>query len=145
MKEMTMAHKHSLLAACSAVLLAAAPAFAQTNTPPASTGAGNTPHTPTKNAPAPAAGMDMKSSKAQMPEHPMHKSAMAHHHMMDSAKNAGAQDAAVDHLNDQSYQAAQAGHSFDVSGGSTGMSGGSMSNGSGMPAAGPSGTGSSKM
>jgi hypothetical protein len=95
LKEMTMANPRLLRAVCTIALLAAAPAFAQTNTP-----ASGTPDTNNAAAPAPTAG------------HTMHHSGMTHHRMHAATKAPTSQDAAVDRLNEQSFQAAQQGQSF---------------------------------
>jgi hypothetical protein len=52
---------------------------------------------------------------------PTHKMAMASHHMMRSSRTDSSQDSAVDHLNDQSYQAAEKGMSFTAPGAGTKM------------------------
>jgi hypothetical protein len=105
-----MANARLLQAVCTVAMLAAAPAIAQTDTAPASTGAG---------------------SSGTMSTH-SHRSAMAGHSTkMMHGKSDSSQDAAVNQLNDQSYQAAQRGQAFGTSNmGSGGMTSGSMN---GMP------------
>jgi hypothetical protein len=131
-----------LQAACTVAMLAAAPAFAQTATPPAgmanstasgqATGPAKTSMSNSKSSMAPANKDDLGAS-AKDSSHAMHRSAMAHPaHMMHSGKTDSSQDAAVEDLNNKSYQAAQNGAAM-ASGGpdkaSTGMmkSGGSGS------------------
>ena len=122
-----------LQAACTVVMLAAAPAFAQTATPPA--GTANSTATG-QNAGAPKTMSDSKSTmtpankdglgaSAKSDTHSTHRSAMAHPaHMMRSGKTDSSQDAAVEDLNNKSYQAAQNGAAMAAGGtgnGSTGM------------------------
>jgi hypothetical protein len=95
-----------LQAACAAALLAATPVFAQTDTKPADTGAGGAPNVPAAHATPPA-------TPAAKPMSHMHHSAMEGHH---AKSGASAQDAAVDRLNDESYQAAEKGESFSGAG-----------------------------
>jgi len=119
-----------LQAACTVALLAAAPAFAQTATPPAGMAAGS------------ASGQDTGPAKTSMPTtmapaskdtmHPMHHSAMNHSgHMMHAGKAGASHESTTDSLNDKSYQAAQNGQpaSVGTDKSSTGMmkSGGSGS------------------
>ncbi len=93
--------------------LAAAPAFAQTQTKPADTGAPNTVNAPVEHG-------------SMSPPHPMYHSSRQ---AMRSGRADSSQDATVDQLNDQSYQAAQQGQAFNgassdtasPSTGSTGM------------------------
>lgn len=152
-KDMTMINTRLLQSACTVAMLAASPVFAQSNTPTGATGAGGAPNTPTMHEAMPGgttatstAGGDSAASTA----HSRHMSMPRHHSagMMHRGKGDTSQDAAVDQLNQQSYQAAQQGHSFsgtgstggataapsgagmrDMNGGSTsggGMSGGKM-------------------
>ena len=94
-----------LQAVCTVAMLAAVPAFAQSNTPPAGSGSGT--------------GAPMAEES-----HSTHHSTKAHRSgTMHSAKSAASQDAAVDRLNEQSYQAAQKGEAFN-GGGSDKDSGG---------------------
>jgi hypothetical protein len=121
-----MANARLLQAVCTVAMLAAAPAIAQTDTAPASTGAGNS-----VNAPAADNASTGNGSSGTMSTHP-HGSAMAGHSTkMMHGKSSSSQDAAVNQLNDQSYQAAQRGQAFGASNmGSAGMPSGSMN---GMP------------
>ena len=95
-----MAKATLLQAACAAAMLAATPVLAQTDTKPADTTAGGAPNAPAAHTAPPAKAMDH-----------MHHSAMEGHH---AKMGASSQDAAVDKLNDESYQAAQKGESFNA-------------------------------
>jgi hypothetical protein len=135
-KELTMANMRLLQACGVAAMLAAAPAFAQTNTETGSTGAGGTPNNPTAHEAMPMG----TGSHTGMGDHATHRSAMRH--SGDRMHGMQSQSATVDQLNEQSYQAARNGQPF--SGGPSGggamapggsgsmndMSGGSMSGGS---------------
>ena len=104
-----MAKASLLKAACAAAMLAATPVLAQTSTAPNATGPGG--------------------SQATTPSHPTHHAATASHHAKHGSQSPTAQDAAVDRLNEQSYEAAQKGQPFSVtpsSSGSTTDSGGKM-------------------
>jgi len=115
-----MANARLLQAVCTVAVLVAAPAIAQTDTAPASTGTGNSVN---------AAAAD-NTSTGTMSTH-SHHSAMAGHSSKMHGKSDASQDAAVNQLNDQSYQAAQRGQAFGTSNmGSAGMPSGSMN---GMP------------
>jgi hypothetical protein len=109
-----------LQAVCTVAMLAAVPALAQTNTPPAGTGSSmpdqqSMPNT--KNSMAPA-NKDGLGASAKDDMHSTHRSAMSHPaHMMHSGKTDSSQNAAVDSLNEKSYQAAQNGQ---AAGGGTG-------------------------
>jgi hypothetical protein len=120
-----MANARLLQAVCTVAMLAAAPAIAQTDTAPASTGAGNSVN-------APAADNTSTGASGAMST-PSHHSAMAgHSSKMMHGKSDSSQDAAVNQLNDQSYQAAQRGQAFGASNmGSAGMPSGSMNGMSG--------------
>jgi hypothetical protein len=114
-----------LQAVCTVAMLAAVPAFAQSNTPPADTG---------------SAGPTADES------HATHHSARAHRPgAMQSGKSTASQDAAVDRLNEQSYQAAQKGESFTGGGSDQGSPGATNPSGSGsmntMPGGPPPGGG----
>jgi hypothetical protein len=119
---MNMAKARLLQAVCTVAILAAAPAFAQTDTRPAGTGSSvnsptddNTP--PTSGTMTPASKMGSSgesSSSAAMHSQSTHRSAMAGHGMMHT-KSDTSQDAAVDELNNQSYQAAQRGQTLSSS------------------------------
>nr|WP_294509291.1 hypothetical protein [uncultured Rhodopila sp.] len=91
-------------AACAAAMLAATPVLAQSNNPTGDTGAGGSPNTPVTH--------DATPGSHHMTGH-MHHSAMGEHHAK-SHMSADSGDAAVDRLNDQSYQAAQKGEAFDA-------------------------------
>jgi hypothetical protein len=148
-----MAKARLLQAACTFAMLAAAPAFAQTDTQPGTT-AGNAANAPaadnmstsgaTGTSPMSPASKMGSSSGSAMNGQSTHRSAMMGHsdHMMHGRTDTS-QDAAVDQLNDQSYRAAQQGQAFSASntgtggmtapGGSSrmnGMSSGSMGTGS---------------
>jgi hypothetical protein len=101
-----------LQAACAAAMLAAVPAFAQTNTPPAGTGNPTPDHQsmPNNKSSMAPANKDGLGASAKEDMHSTHRSAMAHPaHMMHSGKTDTSQNAAVDSLNEKSYQAAQNG------------------------------------
>jgi hypothetical protein len=113
-KEMTMATARMLLVTGAVAMLSAAPVFAQTNTETGSTGPhDNTVTTPNGTMPTNAAGASGAMSTA--PRHNMGSSSM--HSSMHGRSTSGtsamrggrgdAQNAAVDQLNEQSYQAAQ--------------------------------------
>jgi hypothetical protein len=128
-----------LQAACTLAMLAAAPAFAQTNTPAAGAGTTAT-HSPADQQGGNASMSDSKSSmtpankdgmgaSAKEGSHATHRSAMAHPaHMMHSGKTDSSQDAAVEDLNNKSYQAAQNGAAM-AAGGTDKASTGSMKSG----------------
>jgi hypothetical protein len=122
-----------LQAVCALGLLAAAPAFAQTDTQPADTGVHNSVNVPeapgggSTMAPAQRNGSDSMST---MSGH------MAHRHGAMHAKADSSQDSEVNRLNDQSYQAAQRGEAFSASNASAG--GGQMNT---MPGVSAPGTG----
>jgi hypothetical protein len=145
-----MAKTRLLQAVCTVAMLAAVPAFAQR--PEAGmTGAGGAPN-PAAQQPAPNASsggtssmtpatQDGTGSSASAESHSTHRSAMAHPTGSMRGRSDRSQDAAVDRLNEQSYQAAQQGQSFGSgssdagpgamsspggSGSMKGMSGGSM-------------------
>jgi hypothetical protein len=138
------------LVAGAALMLAALPAFAQTNTQPGTMN-GNPGMTPKSSMGTSAGGMHA-SDHAQ----DTHQS-MSPHHAMRGGRNDGSQNAAVDRLNDQSFQAAQQGQNFtpgSSSGGSAmpasdSMGRGNMapggSGGMNQPNSGASGSGSGKM
>jgi hypothetical protein len=126
-----MAKARLLQAACAVALLAATPAFAQ----------------PTTTQPNMAPADKMDQTGGGMDSHSTHRSAMSGHSGM-HARNDSSQNAAVDQLNDQSFQAAQRGQSF--SGSDSGSSGvmspasgsmNGMSGGSPVPAASGAGGG----
>jgi hypothetical protein len=124
-----MAKPRLLQTACAVALLAAAPAFAQTSTQPADTGPNNSVNAPvdhgmsapaSRMAPGDRMGAHMDSHMDSMSGHTGHRTAMNNHPRSRSDRS---QNAAVDQLNDQSYQAAQRGMSFgpsDMSGSMTG-------------------------
>jgi hypothetical protein len=129
-----MAKARLLPAVCTVALLAAAPAFAQqTMTQPADTGAGNSVNAPVahdQTPPRPAAQSNMAPAERMdqpgggMGSHTSPRYAMSGHSGM-HAGNDSSQNAAIDQLNDQSYQAAQRGRSFSASGSMNDMSSGS--------------------
>jgi len=106
-----MAKPHLLSAVCTVALLAASPVFAQSSTQAGDTAAGAT-----------AGGAAPSSTGPAGVEKPMHNMDMGkmdmgkHHHagMMHGSKGDRSQDAMVDRLNEQSYQAAQQGQSFSL-------------------------------
>jgi len=105
-----MANARLLQAVCTVAMLAAAPAIAQTDTAPASTGAGNS-----VNAPAADNSSTGNGSSGMMNTHSHHGAMAGHSGKMMHGKGDSSQDAAVNQLNDQSYQAAQRGQSFGTS------------------------------
>ena len=117
-----MAKAHLLRAACTVAMLAASPVFAQ-NTQTGDTAAGGAANAPATHDAMPGSTAPMSTSPASGAagsEQPMHK--MAHHHAgaMHSSKGDRSQDAMVDRLNEQSFQAAQQGQSFSASGSDAG-------------------------
>jgi hypothetical protein len=133
-----MAQAGLLGTVCTVALLAAAPAFAQTDTRPAQTGPDSTVQdntVPNNRASMPGArdstmspGMRADSSGAadssgSMDHHSTHRSATLRHEGAMRGGSDSSQNAAVDRLNEQSFQAAQNGQSF------TGMNNGGMSSG----------------
>jgi hypothetical protein len=121
---------------CAAAMLAAVPALAQTNTPPAGTppDAGNT------GSAAPASNDGMGAPPAEG-SHARHHSARAHKGGgMHAQKGAASQDATVDQLNDQSYAAAQKGQTFGGGGSDQGSGGMTKPSGSGDMNAMPGGS-----
>lgn len=108
-----MATTRLLQAACAAAILAAMPAFAQTNTETGSTGTGGMPKNPTAHETMPNTMPGHKSmgSHAGMEDHMTHRSAMTH--TGSELRRGAGQSAAVDQLNEQSYQAARNGQGFN--------------------------------
>jgi hypothetical protein len=148
MTETIMTNKTWLAASCAIVLLAAGPAFAQTQTPGNGTGSGAVNNSSNAAATGNAAGMpsDAAATKGgsgpQATNNSMNGSDQQQHwdrHVTRNGGNATSQDAAVDQLNERSYEAAQQGKSFDVNG--SGGSGGGPTGTSGGPgsAASPNG------
>jgi hypothetical protein len=141
-----MAKTRLLQAVCTVAMLAAVPALAQ-RPESGMTGPGGAPN-PAAQQPAPNASSGMTpatqdgtGSSASAESHSTHRSAMGHPTGSMHGRSDRSQDAAVDRLNDQSYQAAQQGQSFGSggsdagpgamsspsgSGSTNGMSGGSM-------------------
>jgi hypothetical protein len=116
-EEIKMQKNRLLQAVCAVAMLAAMPAFGQSNTPPAGAEPADT-----GNMAAPAAGES----------HTTHHSARAHRTgAMHSGKTDASQNADVDRLNEQSYQAAQKGEAFGGGGPDQGSSGMTRPNGSG--------------
>ncbi|WP_428534798.1 hypothetical protein [Rhodopila sp.] len=101
-----------LQAACTVAMLAAVPALAQTSAPASNAPADST-AAPSTEAPA--------SPGRAMGGHPMHHSAMGHSHAMMHGRSDTSQNADVDRLNEQSYQAAQQGQTYGGVGGSGAM------------------------
>jgi hypothetical protein len=118
-KERTMAKARLLTAACAAALLAATPVLAQVGTG----NAGNTGTGPANDAQA----MPNQTGQTSTPSHPgwrAHRSTSRSQGAFSrqrASRDANAQNADVDRLNQQSYEAAQRGQNFSV-GGSSGMS-----------------------
>jgi len=134
LKEITMAKARLLQAACTVAMLAASPVFAQSNTPTGDTGAGGGANTPTVN----------ETNSGNMPSKTMsHQPGMMRRHnmAMKSSKNNTSQDAAVDRLNEQSYQAAQQGQTFGGSSSGGGMAPAPSMSGASMPGGASSGAG----
>src|SRR3954471_13544929 len=118
-----MAKARLLQTVCAVALLAAAPAFAQTDTRSATTGAGNTPNAPMANdsttsggtgytaqssTMSPATTTDSRSEDSSAPTggHSTYRTAQASH---SRSRTDTSQNGEVDRLNEQSYQAAQRG------------------------------------
>ncbi|HEY2134073.1 MAG TPA: hypothetical protein VGH36_14060, partial [Acetobacteraceae bacterium] len=99
------------MAVCTAALLAAVPAFAQTNTSPADTGTGNAPNSPSaydstsgrgsNMSPGMRSSSDDNQSMGAMDRESTHRSAMTRHGGMGGREDTS-QNAAVDRLNEQS-------------------------------------------
>jgi hypothetical protein len=134
-----MSKSRLLQAVCTVAMLAAAPAFAQ-NTPAGTTepnGAANaTQHQAMPNGGAMSDnGGGMNGGSMEPPNkmgsavgttssmasesHSTHRSAMAHANRAMRGQTDSSQDAAVNHLNDQSYQAAEKGQAFSANGSDT--------------------------
>jgi hypothetical protein len=111
-----MAKARLLQAVCAVALLAAAPAFAQQST--------TQPAAQPNMAPADNTGSGNGSSDSAGSQS-THRAAMRGHPT--NARTDTSQNAAVDQLNEQSFQAAQRGQAFSAS--DTGSSGGTMSGG----------------
>lgn len=106
-----------LQAVCAVAMLAAVPAFAQSNT---------------ENQAAPPADTGNTGAPAAEGSHATHHSTRAHRtSAMHSGKTDSSQNAAVDRLNEQSYQAAQKGEAFGGGGSDQGSSGMTKPGGSG--------------
>ncbi len=118
---MVLSQANLLRVACTVAMFAAVPAFAQTNTAPAATGADNKPATPNSATTSSAMPSDTTAKTTMKTPAPTHKMAMAPHHTMHMSKTDSSQDSAVDHLNDQSYQAAEKGMTFTAPGTGTKM------------------------
>ena len=134
-----MAKLRLLHTVCAVTLLAATPVLAQSN---AQTGTGGSSVTPTTQDAMPSGsasggssgsastgtsrpiratgGSSDGSTQAMMQNHPGHHAGMRMHTAMHSRNQANAQNAAVDMLNNQSYQAAQKGRAFGGSPAATG-------------------------
>ena len=139
-----MTMRHWLAASCALGLLAAGPVLAQNETKPAD---GVTMSQPS-GSPSNSGSMD-HGSGMHADSGSMNKSSMPMHKPMHSARNGSSdmsQNARVDQLNDQSYQAAQQGKPFMMGASGDSNSGSSMntsgvSGSSGMNSASPSDTG----
>jgi hypothetical protein len=174
MTETIMTNKTWLAASCAMVLLAAGPAFAQTQAPnsgatgmaeqapamganngamsqPSDTQAGNAAMNNSSNPNATGNESGMHSNNGAMnnssnmanDENSNGTSAMGHHrsrHMAGNNESDTSQNAAVERLNERSYQAAQQGRAFDVNG-----SGSSDQGSSGMGSSNPNGSGAGSM
>lgn len=123
-----------LRAAYAAAMLATIPAYAQTNTQTESTGTNNSvvaPATPQAATPG-AQAKDTMSPRSNMAKgDAMQHGTMSAHSGMHAGRSDTSQDAAVDRLNQQSFEAAQRGESFSA-GASASGSGGMMNGGSGQ-------------
>jgi hypothetical protein len=141
-----MTRTHMLQAVCTFAMLAATPALAQTQGPGSGmTGSSGQPNSAVQQpAPNSSAGMapadngSGSAASATGDSHFTHRSAMGHHTGMMHSRTDRSQDAAVDHLNDQSYQAAQSGQTF---GSGSGSMGGSAAGSGSMGSSGMSGPG----
>jgi hypothetical protein len=133
---MEMAKMGLLQAVCTVAVMAAVPAFAQTNTQPGDTGMGSSANNPSmhqnmqNNSGSMTPADRMGSSDESMGGRSMHRADMGHHGAM-HGKTDMSQDAMVDQLNEQSYQAARSGQAFNGSGSSSGSGGMTMPNGNG--------------
>jgi hypothetical protein len=135
-----MSKTRLLQAVCTVALLAAAPAFAQTNVQPADTGVGGAPNNPTANetmpnrsgSMAPADRMGAMGSHSGMDSHSTRHAAMDH--------RGRSADTSADQLNEQSYQAARSGQAYNGSGGGMSSGGSGMSSGSSGMSSGSSGS-----
>ena len=131
-----MAKMRLLNVACTVAMLAAAPAFAQSNTETGSTGAGGTAVNPTAHEAMSGSSDSMSGGRSHAGMgHSMHRH-MGHNAV--GMHDRTSQDMSADQLNEKSYQAARTGQPFSSggtmapggSGGMNDMSGGSMSGGS---------------
>ena len=100
-----MAKTRLLQAVCTVAMLAAAPVLAQTQTQPAGTGPDNSVNNPVADTGSTPGTM---GSGTSMKGHPGHRSAMSH----SNSRYDTSQNATVDQLNDQSYQAAHSGRTY---------------------------------
>lgn len=117
-----MAKTRLLPAVCTIAMLAAVPAFAQNTPATPAPDAGNS-----KMAPANDEGSAGATHGSPMNEgRTMHHSSMGHHAMQ--SRNATSQDAEVDRLNQESYEAAQKGQVFSANGSDASGSGTMMPN-----------------
>ena len=143
-----MSKTRLLQAVCTVALLAAAPAFAQTNIQPADTGVGGAPNNPTANETMPnrSGSMAPADRMGAMGSHSGMDSRSTRHAAMDHRGRSA--DTSADQLNEQSYQAARSGQAYNGSGGgmssgSSGMSSGSSGSMNDMSGGSMSGSGSS--
>lgn len=133
-----MAKTRLLHAACTVAMLAAVPAFAQSNSTAGQTGSNAMPQTPSGQTATPSTNQygtmsqnnSMAPANQNMDTEPAnrsgtHRSAMGTHsrHTMSSSRTDTSQNAAIDQLNDESLRAARQGQAFNATGG--GMQGGS--------------------
>jgi hypothetical protein len=139
-----MTKTRMLQAVCTFAMLAATPALAQTQNPGSGMTGPNGQPNPAVQQPS-SAGMapadNGSGAAASGDSHVTHRSAMAHHTGMMHSRTDRSQDAAVDQLNEQSYQAAQRGQMFGADSGSGSMGSPSMSGPGSMGSSGASGPG----
>jgi hypothetical protein len=151
-----MTKTRMLQAVCTFAMLAATPALAQTQNPGSGMTGPNGQPSPAAQQPTPnsssagmapadngsgTAGGSSAAASATGDSHVTHRSAMAHPTGMVHSRTDRSQDAAVDHLNDQSYQAAQRGQMFGADSGSGSMGSSAPSGPGSMGSSGASGPG----
>src|ERR1700709_961445 len=106
---MKMSKMRLLQAVCTAAMLAAVPALAQSNIQPADTGVGGAPNNPTANETMPnrSGSMTPAERMGSMGSHSGMDSRSTRHAAMDRGTRSA--DTSADQLNEQSYQAARSG------------------------------------
>jgi hypothetical protein len=117
-----MANTRLLQTICTVAMLAAAAAFAQTDMPTGGTPAGGAPNNPTGHQAMPNDGTPadkMGSPNGSMGSMGSHMGRRSTHHRAEMGamhgRSEASQDAAVDQLNERSYQAARSGQAFNGS------------------------------